>query len=195
MAWRDKRWRLPAGAFVLSLLCVLLLVQCDAWTARFVLFFPALLACAVAALPRPVAVAALAGIGSYANLWEARVPLPFTPSGAAAHMQALPIADRDSWVISFGGAPAEHRPFLDSTAPVLAMTFNYRVYALARGDYRRRVEHVGFVDADALMRAFEASGSRWLIVANPPAQSAAAVDACVANGLLRRIAPGLYVRP
>jgi hypothetical protein len=108
-------------------------VQYDAWTARFVFFFPALLACAVAALPRPLAVAALAGIGSYANLWEARVPLPFTPPGAVAFMQALPIADRDSWVISFGGASAEYRPFLASTAPVLAMTFNYWVYALSRG--------------------------------------------------------------
>jgi hypothetical protein len=195
MAWRDNRWRLPAGAFVLSLLCVLLLVQYDAWTARFVFFFPALLACAIAALPGSVAVAALAGIGSYANLWEARVPLAFTAPGAAAHMQALPIADRDSWVIAFGGASPEHRLFLDSTEPVLAMTFNYRVYALARGDYRRRVEHVGLVDADALMRVFEASGCRWLIVANPPAPCAAAVDACVANGRLRRIAPGLYVRP
>ena len=195
MAWRDKRWRLPAGAFVLSLLSVLLLVQSDAWTARFIFFFPALLACAIAALPRPVAVAALAGLGSYANLWEARVPLPFTPPGATAFMQGLPIADRDSWVISFGGASAEYQPFLASTAPVLAMTFNYRVYALARGDYRRRVEHVGLVDADELMHVFEASGCRWLIVANPPAQGTAAVDACVASGRLRRIGPGLYVRP
>jgi hypothetical protein len=195
MAWRDDRWRLPAGAFVLSLVCVLLLVQCDVWTARFVFFFPALLACAIAVLPGPVVVATLAGLGSYANLWEARVPLPFTPPGAASLMQALPIADRDSWVIAFGGASAEHQSFLASTAPVLAMTFNYRVYALARGDYRRRVEHVGLVDADELMRVFEASGCRWLIVANPPAPSAAAVDACVANRRLRRVAPGLYVRP
>jgi len=142
-----------------------------------------------------VFVAALAGIGSYANLWEARVPLPFTPPGAVAFMQALPIADRDSWVISFGGASAEYRPFLASMAPVLAMTFNYRVYALSRGDYRRRVEYVGLADADELMRVFEASGCRWLIVANAPPPSAAAVDSRVANGRLRRIAPGLYVRP
>ena len=195
MLWRDARWRAPAGAFAVSLLSVLLLVQNDSWTARFVLFFPALLACAIAALPGSAVVAALAGIGSYANLWEARVPLPFTPPGATAFMRALPIADRDSWVISFGDAPAEYQRFLASPASVLAMTFNYRVYALARGDFRRRVEHVGLVDADELMRRFDTSGSRWLIVANPPAADTAAVDACVEQGRLRRIAQGLYARP
>jgi len=192
--WRERRWRLPTAAFVLSFVSVLLLVQCDPWSARYVFFFPALLACAVAALPSPTVVAVVAGVGAFANLWETRVPLPFVAPTAAAYMRSLPFAARDAWVIAFGGTDEEYQSFLNSPAPVLAMTFHYRVYALAHGDFRRRVAYVGAVDADGLMRAFDASGAQWLIVANPPPEGAAAVEACVADGRLRRLAPGLYVR-
>ncbi len=192
MAWRDPKWRRTAAAFAVSLLFVLLLVQVDDYTARFVLFLPGLMACVVASLPRTAVVASVACAASLANVWETRVPLTFSNPGAAAHMRSVDPLERDCWTIRFAAAPPALRAFYTSTEPVMAMTFNYDVYALARGDYRRRVEHIVPRDADELLAAMDRLQCRWLVVTSR--KLLPITDAAVVAGRLRIIAPGHYER-
>ena len=190
-AWRDAKWRRTAVAIIVLLVFVLLQVQVDELTARFVLFFPALMACAVASLPRTAVLAAVGCAASLANVWETRVPLTFSKPGASAFMRSLDPLERDCWTIAFANSPLA-RSFYLSNEPVMAMTFNYDIYALARGDYRRRIEYIVPKDADELVAAMDRQQCRWLICTSRALQPI--TDAAVADGRLRAVDYGHYER-
>jgi hypothetical protein len=200
--WEMRRgggeWRRALSGAALGTALVLLMVEHDPWNARFVMFAAAFAACAIAwtaaQLGRAAGVIVLAV--SLAGVWEARTPVSYTAPGAAEFMRARSLRDRDAFAVSFRNAPPSMvARFLESSDPVLCITFNFPVYALARGDFRRRLEYSDTDNPDGISELMRTRGCRWLLTVGAPSAVFRAADELVRRGELRAAAPGLYERP
>lgn len=179
----DGRFRRLALGFVVSLASVLLLVRHDHWYARFVLFFPALLAIAVAWAARanrvvlfPVAAAlGLAFLGTLkpAELAPAAlrslVDAPWRTRTLATHHQVVWDGDAIGYYADFGEA-----------------------YWLYRPDYASRVVYLRALDADTLVEEMRAAGLRELYTLPGSPRQRQVIEKAERRGLLRRRPPQTF---
>jgi hypothetical protein len=181
--WKAPAWRWPAAGFSLSFLSTLMMVEVDPFNARFVIWFPALLAGAVASRAFCVnpawALAAVALVGSAANVALTAIPKPFR-AGRGDTMYAASWRDRDAWQAFYASRGGD-----DTSLTYLAAT-----YALARGDFRRPLEHGSAPDADAVVEKMRASGCRYLYVVNVGEPYADAMQRAASTGRLKVLARG-----
>ncbi len=220
LAWlavRDRRWRLPAGVFAAGIVLTYLLVEHDKYNARFVLWAAALpaaaLATVVARLPRGWIAVALVAYAAGADLVRTSVPAAFWQRGQSGNLQVdepflkdylrIPWERRDARYVTlarFVGVPGGPDEFLrwqaryDENMPVLCLTAGWPAAALARADYRRRVEFASPKSADDLLATLRARGCRRLFVWAAPEDVQRAVADAVANGSLRPMHAGWFER-
>ena len=201
LAWMLVRgggpWRLASSGFFATLLLVFLLVEFDRWNARFVMYFPALMAAAIGAvashrkLTAWVAILALAG--SAENLRQSAVPCVFAGGGDAI-MTNLPLARRDSWSLALPSPLGAERGFFESSEPALFISYNFPLYALARGDFSRPVHSAVIADPAKIAERMTRLNCRWLVVLNVPDKFQQGAEALVRAGFVRPVTKGIYER-
>lgn len=220
LAWlavRDRRWRLPAAVFAAGIVLTYLLVEHDKYNARFVLWAAALPAAALGAvapsLPRGWIAVALVAYAAGADLVRTSVPAAFWQRGQSGNLQVdeaflkdylrVPWERRDARYVTlarFVGVPGGPDEFLrwqaryDENMPVLCLTAGWPSAALARADYRRRVEFASPKSADDLIATMRARGCRRLLVWAVPEEIQRAVDDAVSAGKLRPMHAGWFER-
>jgi hypothetical protein len=193
--WKRTEWRGPAAAFAFALLTTLLLVERDAWNARFLIWFPALFAVALARLAElrctiPVAALLLAVAAGHA--WETRVPSTFRGEHGA-NLAALPWRDRTLAVILHKKASATEWECIRSMDGAAVLAYNYGIYTLTHSDFGRRVEQTSIADPGLLLSFMQKRNLRYLVAVNVPIL-AEQLATLVAQGKLRVICPGWLER-
>ncbi len=179
----DRRLRQAAIGFGAALVCVLLLVQSDPWYLRFTLFFPALLAVAVARLlegcPRTALVTMAALLAQFLGTF---VPGEMPVGGVRT------LAEMGWRVRSLDSSPPVETP-----GDVVGCYGGdaIRAYPLYRADFSRRVVYLRAGSADELMAAMERENVRVLLANRVDA----AITEAVSRGRLRRTVGSFYERP
>ncbi len=195
-AWRSPAWRWPAAAFGLSFLTTLLMVEFDPFNARFVMWAPALMAGVIAARlcsAKPgIAFAVALLLVSTIHIASTATPRPFRAERGTL-IRSVPWSERDAWQTFCTFTGTDDVELLKSDEPTMCVCYLGSVYALARGDFRRRLEHCS--DPDAIVERARATGCRYIYVAFPPNlqdryRHAEALQRATSNGRLKVIAPG-----
>jgi hypothetical protein len=154
LLWTDARLRRLAAAFSGSLISMLVLVSSDPWFMRFVLFFPALLAVAAAALARDCRGARLVLGAALAYQFVGTMVPQELPVGGVSSFAAQGWRDRAVGVM---------RPESLPPGPVGAYAESTRsAYLLYGPDFSRRVVYLRVQTADELLREMERRGLRLL---------------------------------
>jgi hypothetical protein len=179
----DSRFRRLTLGFLASLASVLLLALHDHWYARFVLFFPALLAIAVAWVAR-------------GNRW---VLLPTTAALALAFLGTLkpdeisPTALRS--LVDAGWRErtlaASHRVVWEGDAIGYYADFG-EAYWLYRPDYSSRVVYLRAVEAETLAQEMRAAGLRELYTLTGSSRQRQVIADAERRGILRRRPPQTF---
>lgn len=179
----DRLLRRVALGFAAALVSVLLLVQSDPWYLRFTLFFPALLAVAVARLveacPRAGLVASAALLAQFLGTF---VPGEMPVGGVRT------LAEQGWRVRSLDASPPVETP---GDAVGCYGGDALRAYPLYRPDFSRRVVYLRAGSADELMAAMDRENVRVLL-AN---RLDPAITEAIHRGRLRRTVGSYYERP
>ncbi len=214
---RDRRWRLPAAVFAAGVVLTYLLVEHDKYNARFVLWAAALPAAALGAvapkIPRGWIAVAIVAYAAGADLVRTSVPAAFWQRAQDGGLRVdepylkdylrVPWERRDARYVTlarFVGVPGGPDEALrwqaryDENMPVLCLTAGWPAAALARADYRRRVEFAAPRSAEELLSTMRGRGCRRLLVWAVPADVQHAVDDAVASGKLRPMHAGWFER-
>ena len=214
---REKAWRAPAAVFAAGILLTLLLVQHDPYNARFILWAAALPAAALGVvaprLPLALIAVVIVAYAGGADLVRTSVPaafwVPSADGGVRVDEIFLKAFLKGSWerrdariivLTRFVGAPGGPEEAVrwqaryDEGMPVMCLTPGWPAAALARGDYRRRVEFAAPRDAPALMDAMRTKGCRRLVVLFAPVEVQDAVAQAVVSGQLKLLHTGWYER-
>lgn len=217
MLVKDRRWRAPAAAFLVAVLAVFLLVAHDPWNARFVLWAAALPAAALGTvaprIPRAWIAVTIVVYAAGADLVRMAVPAAFWQAGPGGKAVVdepylrgflrIPWERRDArqlTLVRYVGVPGGPDEALrwqdryDENMPLLCLAAGWPTAALARGDYRRRIEYAAPKSAEELLETMKARGCRRLFVWSPPAGTKKAVEDAVASGALRQLHTAWYER-
>ncbi len=194
LLWKKPAWRIPALAMFVGLLTTLLLVENDAWSGRFLVWFVALFALAIAgaidgARWRHAAAAALVIFAAW-HLWATRIPSTFRGEWGAT-LASMPWRDRNLAVIMHKRASPVERALIDSNEPVVCMGYNMGVTTAMHPDFGRRVEQTTLADAEKLLAFMRERKCRYLWLVNVPIMGERILP-LVVDGRLRLICPGWF---
>ncbi|HVE39272.1 MAG TPA: hypothetical protein VNM14_05245 [Planctomycetota bacterium] len=184
MARQDRNFRVAAAVFGAAAIGVLLFVAHDPWFARFLLFFPALLAVAVVrtleTMPRLLWIAAVAVASQVAGTM---LPYDVTPA-------TLRLLARQSWrerstAASFGADIAARRVgyLAKNRGPA---------YVLYGPDFSRPVVYLRSTTADGLAREILEGGLDAVFAAPLGPEQTDAVGELARRGLLREERPRIF---
>jgi hypothetical protein len=183
---RDRAFRIVAAAAVVSLLSVLCMVRCDAWFARFILFFPAIPCLAAARLAessRPVAV--LLGIAA-AFQFAGSMLSQEQPAGAFVSIMRRPWRERSA---------AEMQDMVPPAEPVgVHAVLRVPIYVLYRPDFSRPVTYLRDLPLDQLPEEMNRRGIRTVIIRLLP-RTMLNVEDFVRQGKLRKVRDRFYQLP
>lgn len=204
------RFRTLAGAFLGSLLILLLSSPTSPWNMRYVAWFPAALAVAIGAFMEQgldaARVVRRGAIGLFAFCLTMNMVMALAynlvPLAEFRRMLALPVWQRHAGSLHVR-APMEFESvyqFVPGEAVLgYNLTDNGFVYPLYRADYSQRLVYVPFAPSDScesIARAMGSRGTRYLFVAPEHSEdlNIARLRQCAEEGsVLRERAIGLYV--
>jgi hypothetical protein len=130
-----------------------------------IVVLPAMALGVVAAAKAREALAAVALIGCCVNL--AVLPWVYPSWESVRVVAGTPWYNRDSWLVMFQGPfPEEVQRCLESPDKVVCITHNVPTYALARGDFRRPIEHAVMNKPEDILKLMDERGCRYLFAVN-----------------------------